>query len=248
MGRKLLYVYIQGWTETGRWSVHRSWGGDAPHKAETVILYQIKLHALLLWFLFLLSRHPQALSLSLALAVPRSLLRFVSGLQTPSHRCLLPLPCSSRIGKIFSVRWFPCSDRVTALFKALRWLHCIQQSYFNPPVVLPMCTSPSWFCVCLPSSSSSPITCFSDECFCTFSCTVTKEWEKHSRSPKPLPSLLSCLPNPSCAPKAAACARRALSFAGFSSVLVPTCSPCAPSSPITNLIHLYSLAFNFVVL
>ena len=141
----------------GRWCV--------PAKAEVVILYQIKLHALLLLFCCFCSQDTHRLCLiSLALTLicqPPLICVKAVNFVSPRICCLLPEP-RLRLGndhpapapaaftpaalllsdllQICSLRWFHCSDYITALFKALRWLHCVQQNlclYFNPLRVLP---------------------------------------------------------------------------------------------------------------
>lgn len=181
-------------------------------KAEVVFLYQIELHALLLLFSCFCSQDTHRLYLvSLALTLihqpPLICVKAVNFI-SPRICCLLlePLLCLgndhpapaaaaftpaalllSDLLQICSLRWFHCSDCVTALFKALRWLHCIQQNlclYFNPLRVLPKLTSPSWFCLdACPHSHPLPLLAFLMSIF-ALSPILSLKSEKSTRSPQ----------------------------------------------------------------
>jgi len=177
-------------------------------KAEVVILCQIELHALLLLFCCFCSQDTHrlyliSLDLTLICQPPLICVKAVN-LVSPRICCLLPEPwlCLSNdhpapapaafalaaslladLLQVCSVKWFHCADCVTALFKAIRWLYYIWQNLSLFQSLNSFAKAYSSVMVlfgCLPSFSSSPITCFSDEYFCTFSRPVTKEWEKHS--------------------------------------------------------------------
>lgn len=191
--------------EMGRWYVL--------DKAEVVILYQIELHALLLLFCCFCSQDTHRVYLiSLALTLicqPPLICVKAANFVSPRICCLLPGPrlclgndhpapapsafapaallLSDLLLQICSMRLFHCSDYVTALFKALCWLHCIQQNfclYFNPLTVLPKLTSPSWFCLdACPHSHPLRLLAFLMSIF-ALSAILSLKSEKSTQSPQ----------------------------------------------------------------